>query len=1337
MLAHTEKTTTRKPAPAAPARRSTGPRAAATRVPIAPRGDSLEREAVAVANKIAQQGSAPSGTGSARTDVDHDAIARAIEASGPTRPLTDGTRRVLEDSLGVDLGEVRVHEGPVAATAARILGARAFTRGRDIWLGDGGSQDDLHLLAHEVVHVVQQGAVPARAHAEFNVTRGAPDAVQASWLDDLAALGADSFWSLLDRLAPNFASLLREISSKGIVAYLTEKLGAVFERLFANSPETGDALAAVLAAFGSMAKRAKAIIAGLAGGHCEPLFEAIAELRDILGQLGGEVWESIKSFLQPIGDTFSELWNGLGAPVVEWLQRVAGDVWTGIKALGTEIWAWTAPVRDALASAWNWILEQLGVGGGEAGEGEGGLVQWMQQKAGEAWEAIRAEAAPLIEPLAGLVATVRELLPLDRITELREQLQGFLSGVGSMAATLEAKGGVVEDQGSLRDQILPIVAGALASLRNGLAATGSWITAKVGGLVEFVTSVLATLGDVPFLAPFRGALAWVGNGVRRLGEWATNAVSTLFAFLDAGLVKLGKFVEPLLDVLRSLFGVLGDLVGKLPDLVLGPAFWILPECLRKPIKNFLVEQVLKRIPIFSSLFEIPDLWARVQATALTILRRIFVDGDLVGAAWLFFSSVMRLLGLPPELVTQILARAAAAMGDILANPVGFLINLLSAVRGGFAQFFLAFPTHLLRGITGWLFGALRKVGVEPPADFSLRSVLGFVLGVLDVTMDRIFERLARRIGAEAVEKLRRALDVLSGAWEWVARLVREGPAGLWEALKEKLSDLWTTVLSAISGWVSRVVVANVTQKLLSMLDPSGIMPVIQSLIGLYRAVQSFMEYLREMLEIVHSVLGGIVDIAKGVIVKASAVVEESLASSLPVAIGFLANQVGLGKLGERIGEMVENLREKVGQAIDWMIDKAIEMGRAVLASLGVGGEQTADQAQGSASALEQHVDVPGEGGHEVWIDVEGDSTTLMLASTPGTLRSRLSMLRSFAEDRGREEALRESFERAETIESQIRDRLATAKPEEIAADAQALAEVRSWMSELATTLQSIYSALEITREAFETALAERDGRPIAEFEAALANGPLGVAYTVQAGENGKKVVRASGYRELPFDVEPLSVTSNGNVERGASKRIEVWTGEMSSSGGRVGQGWLGCNVRRGTDPSVIARGYDANGHLIGAQFGGSNGLDNISPMQRKLNHPSFSSFENELKRAMFEPTPGEAGPQYSVWMSVVAEGTTTLAQWRSIHASAPETAVDDATLGAYLATRPQRYHVAIDGARLIEGGELGASRAMPALSFEMVNGVDDASGNSQSGLRAHAAAVRTRLVQMASLDAPA
>lgn len=74
----------------------------------------------------------------------------------PGKPLPPSVRPRLESSLGLDLGAVRVHADGTAAKAARSLGAKAFTHGNDIWLGSGQSADDLHLMAHEVAHVIQQ-----------------------------------------------------------------------------------------------------------------------------------------------------------------------------------------------------------------------------------------------------------------------------------------------------------------------------------------------------------------------------------------------------------------------------------------------------------------------------------------------------------------------------------------------------------------------------------------------------------------------------------------------------------------------------------------------------------------------------------------------------------------------------------------------------------------------------------------------------------------------------------------------------------------------------------------------------------------------------------------------------------------------------------------------------------------------------------------------------------------------------------------------------------------------------------------------------------------------------
>lgn len=74
---------------------------------------------------------------------------------GARLPATD--RHYFERRFGKDLSDVRLHEGPHAAAAASGMGARAFAAGRDVGLG-AGVTDRRATLAHEIAHVLQQGA---------------------------------------------------------------------------------------------------------------------------------------------------------------------------------------------------------------------------------------------------------------------------------------------------------------------------------------------------------------------------------------------------------------------------------------------------------------------------------------------------------------------------------------------------------------------------------------------------------------------------------------------------------------------------------------------------------------------------------------------------------------------------------------------------------------------------------------------------------------------------------------------------------------------------------------------------------------------------------------------------------------------------------------------------------------------------------------------------------------------------------------------------------------------------------------------------------------------------
>ena len=102
-----------------------------------------------------------------------------VSSLGPGRPLPTAERAFFEPRFGADLSAVRLHSGPQAGTAARAIDARAFTYGSDIAFAPGEFQPGTHvgrrLIAHELTHVVQQGAVP-RVAAQPPCSRISADA---------------------------------------------------------------------------------------------------------------------------------------------------------------------------------------------------------------------------------------------------------------------------------------------------------------------------------------------------------------------------------------------------------------------------------------------------------------------------------------------------------------------------------------------------------------------------------------------------------------------------------------------------------------------------------------------------------------------------------------------------------------------------------------------------------------------------------------------------------------------------------------------------------------------------------------------------------------------------------------------------------------------------------------------------------------------------------------------------------------------------------------------------------------------------------------------------------
>jgi hypothetical protein len=144
-----------------------------TKLAVGAANDSYEKEAETVADRVMRMPEAParveSGQPTSSLNIQRIASSDSLQMSttnidlnkGGGRPLSSATRAFMEPRFGSDFGQVRLHSDEHANQSASAIQARAFTHGNQIWLGKGESEQDRHLLAHELTHVVQQGAAAA------------------------------------------------------------------------------------------------------------------------------------------------------------------------------------------------------------------------------------------------------------------------------------------------------------------------------------------------------------------------------------------------------------------------------------------------------------------------------------------------------------------------------------------------------------------------------------------------------------------------------------------------------------------------------------------------------------------------------------------------------------------------------------------------------------------------------------------------------------------------------------------------------------------------------------------------------------------------------------------------------------------------------------------------------------------------------------------------------------------------------------------------------------------------------------------------------------------------
>lgn len=300
----------------------------------------------------------------------------------------------------------------------------------------------------------------------------------------------------------------------------------------------------------------------------------------------------------------------------------------------------------------------------------------------------------------------------------------------------------------------------------------------------------------------------------------------------------------------------------------------------------------------------------------------FAGAAIRKVAEFIFEGVLTLAGGLGRQVLNIFNRARGVINTIIENPIGFVGNLVGAVKRGFQQFSSNILTHLQAGLIGWLFGALAGAGLQLPERFDLRGIVSLVMQVLGLTYQRLRGILVRLLGSE--ERVQRAEQI----FDFLVTLVRDGIAAAWERIVEFAGNLQEMVLGGIRDWVARTVVGQAIARLVTLFNPAG--AIIQAIMAIYNTVVFFIERAQQIGALVEAVFESIASIAAGNIGAAANYVERTMARTIPVILGFLARFIGLGNVSEQIQNVIRRIQAPIENAMNRLANFIVGQVRRLL-----------------------------------------------------------------------------------------------------------------------------------------------------------------------------------------------------------------------------------------------------------------------------------------------------------------------------------------------------------------------------------------------------------------------
>ncbi len=275
-------------------------------------------------------------------------------------------------------------------------------------------------------------------------------------------------------------------------------------------------------------------------------------------------------------------------------------------------------------------------------------------------------------------------------------------------------------------------------------------------------------------------------------------------------------------------------------------------------------------------------------------------------------------------IEQLAAIVGGAARRIMHDPGKFLANLGAGIIQGFTMFMDSIGDNIKNAVVSWLTGNLAGGGIQVPASFDAKSLIGFLLDIAGLGVSSI-KNIARKVfgaqivglvekGVEGAEQIKRIFDILA----------TEGPGGLLNFLASEFARIKDEVMGEIGKALAESLVIAGIKKVLGIISglvSGGVGTVVTIVATIIDVVLWIRDNAAQLAELVSTIAGMATAVLEGQVAPLAGAINTVLKGLLPLVLGFVGALVGIGGVVSKIQKIFKAIRKPATKAITALFQK--------------------------------------------------------------------------------------------------------------------------------------------------------------------------------------------------------------------------------------------------------------------------------------------------------------------------------------------------------------------------------------------------------------------------------